>query len=212
MTKIHCLLLNVSCVVILMRNINLFVEDVAHEDFLTAIIKRYADEYNIETNIKPSSVRGGHGTVITELKQYVRDIQQNKEVLPDLVIVGTDSNCKGLMERENEINHVTSNIRDIVINMIPDPHIERWFLLDPEAFKTVYGMGSVKPDYKCERDRYKKMLLNAIYQATMTPPIDGTERLEELVNAMDLQRVEQSDRSIGRFLTALNRQFRNWQQ
>ena len=193
-----------------MRNINLFVEDVAHEDFLTALIRRFAEEYIVEINFKASSVRGGRGTVLSELKQFVRDLQQNKEVLPDLVIVGTDSNCKGLMERENEINRVTTDISEIVINMIPDPHIERWFLLDSEAFKTVYGMGCAKPDYKCERDRYKKRLLNSIFHATKTPPIDGTERLEELVNAMDLQRIEQSDRSMGRFLTALNRQFRSW--
>ena len=45
-----------------MRKINLFVEDVAHEDFLTALIQRLADAYNIEINIKPSSVRGGHGS------------------------------------------------------------------------------------------------------------------------------------------------------
>ena len=72
-----------------MRNINLFVEDVAHEDFLTALIRRLADTYNIEINIKPSSVRGGHGKVITELKQYLRDLQHNNEDLPDLIIVGT---------------------------------------------------------------------------------------------------------------------------
>ena len=35
-----------------MRNINLFVEDVAHEDFLTALIQRLAHEYNVEINIK----------------------------------------------------------------------------------------------------------------------------------------------------------------
>ena len=40
-----------------MRNINLFVEDVAHEDFLTALIQRLADAYIVEINIKPSSVR-----------------------------------------------------------------------------------------------------------------------------------------------------------
>ena len=45
-----------------MRNINLFVEDVAHEDFLTALIQRFADAHNIKINIKPSSVRGGHGS------------------------------------------------------------------------------------------------------------------------------------------------------
>ena len=157
-------------------------------------------------------MRGGRGTVITELKQYLRDLQYNKENLPDLVIVGTDSNCKGLSEREKEIDQVTSDLTGIVISMIPEPHIERWFLLDSEAFKTVFGRGCPAPDQKCESGRYKNMLLNAIYQATMTPPIDGIERVEELVNAIDLQRMEQSDKSVRRFLTALQRQFRIWQQ
>ena len=195
-----------------MCNINLFVEDVAHEDFLTALIQRFADAYIVEVNIKASSVRGGRGTVITELKQYLRDLQHNIEDLPDLVIVGTDSNCKGLSERETEINQVTSDLGDLVISMVPEPHIERWLLLDSEAFKTVFGKGCPVPDQKCERGRYKGLLLNAIYEATMVPPLDGIERVEELVYAMNFQRVERSDRSIRRFLTALQRQFRIWQQ
>ena len=195
-----------------MRNINLFVEDVAHEDFLTALIQRLADAYNIEINIKASSVRGGHGKVITELKQYLRDLQHYKDDLPDLIIVGTDSNCKGVSERETEINQVTSDLADLVISMVPEPHIERWLLLDSEAFKTVFGKGCPMPDQKCERGRYKGLLLNAIYEATTVPPLDGIERVEELVYAMNFQRVEQSDRSIHRFLTALQRQFRIWQQ
>ena len=195
-----------------MPNINIFVEDVAHEDFLTALIQPLANEYNVMITLNPSSVRGSRGTVITELKQYLRDLQKNKEDLPDLVIVGTDSNCERLMDRENEIKQVTSDLMDLVITMIPEPHIERWFLLDSEAFKEVYGKGCQKPDQKCERDRYKKMLLNAIYQATKTAPIDGTERIDELVNAMDFQRLIQSDRSIRRFLTPLHQQFRIWQE
>ena len=195
-----------------MRNINLFVEDVAHEDFLTTLIHRLADDYNITVSIRASSVRGGHGTVITELKQYLRDLQHNKEDLPDLIIVGTDSNCKGLSERETEINQVTSDLGDLVISMVPEPHIERWLLLDSEAFKTVFGKGCPVPDQKCERGRYKGLLLNTIYEATMVPPLDGIERVEELVYAMNFQRVEQSDRSIRRFLTALQRRFRIWQQ
>ena len=176
------------------------------------MIQRLAGVYNIKINIRASSVRGGHGTVIRELEQYLRDLQHTKEDLPDLVIVGTDSNCKGLSERQKEIDQVTSDLKDLVISMIPEPHIERWLLLDSEAFKTVFGKGCQQPDQKCERGRYKHMLLNAISQATMTPPIDGIERVEELVYAMNLQRVEQRDRSIRRFLTALQRQFRMWQQ
>ena len=195
-----------------MRNISLFVEDVAHEDFLTALIRRIADDYNITVSIRASSVQGGHGTVITELKQYLRDLQHNKEDLPHLIIVGTDSNCKGLSERETEINQVTSDLGDLVISMVPEPHIERWLLLDSAAFKTVFGKGCPVPDQKCERGRYKGLLLNAIYEATMVSPLDGIERVEELVYAMNFQRVEQSDRSIHRFLTALQRRFRIWQQ
>ena len=36
---------SVSCGGTLMRNINLFVEDEAHEDFLTALIQRFAMQY-----------------------------------------------------------------------------------------------------------------------------------------------------------------------
>ena len=203
---------SVSCGGTLMRNINLFVEDVAHEDFLTALIQRLADAHNVEINIKASSVRGGHGKVITELKQYIRDLQHYKEGLPDLIIVGTDSNCMGFSERETEINQVTSDLGDLVISMIPEPHIERWLLLDSGAFKTVFGKGCPVPDQKCERGRYKNMVLNAIYEATRVSPLDGMERIDELVNEMDLQRMSQTDKSIERFLSTLQRQFKIWQQ
>ena len=195
-----------------MRNINLFVEDIAHEDFLTAMIHRFADEYSIAVNINPSSVRGGHGTVITELSQYLRELRNNRQLLPDLVIVGTDSNCKGFLEREKEISHVITDLSDIVICMIPEPHIERWFLLDTEAFKSVFSKGCRKPDNKCERNRYKNLFLNAIFQATKISPLDGTEHIDDLVNAMNLHRLEQTDASIGRFIKSLQRRFRNWHQ
>ena len=195
-----------------MRNINLFVEDVAHEDFLAALIQRLADTYNIEINIKPSSVRGGHGKVITELKQYLRDLQHYKEGLPDLIIVGTDSNCKELSERETEINQVTSNLGDLIISMIPEPHIERWLLLDPAAFKVVFGKGCPAPDQRCEKDRYKKLLIEAVLEAGLIPILGGIEHTADIVNAMDFQRVAQSDRSFRRFFRALQHQFRAWQQ
>ena len=193
-----------------MRNINLFVEDAAHEDFLAALIQRFANDYNVKINIRAFSVRRGHGRVIAELKQYQRDLGRYKEDLPDLVIVGTDSNCKRLSAREREINLVTSDLTDRVISMIPDPHIERWLLLDSEAFKTVFGKGCPAPDQKCERGRYKHMLLNTIYNATMGPPLDGTERMEELVNAMNLEHMARNDVSVQRFLSALHRHFRTW--
>ena len=195
-----------------MRNISIFVEDIAHEDFLTSILIRFANDHNIKININASSVRGGHGTVSTELKQFLRDLRHNRQLMPDLVIVGTDSNCKGYLERKNEIRNVISNYSGIVICMIPDPHIERWLLLDSEAFKSVYGKGCQKPDKKCEKGRYKNLLLNAIFQATKISPLDGMERIDDLVEIMNFQQLEQLDDSIGKFIKSLRQRFRTWQQ
>ena len=195
-----------------MRNINLFVEDEAHEDFLIALIQRFAYDYNITISIKASSVRGGHGKVIAELRQYQQNLQHSREGLPDLIVVGIDSNCTGFLEREREINQVVSDFTDLVIHAVPEPHIERWLLLDSEAFKTVFGKGCPAPDQKCERDRYKRFLLGAIRNAGVIPILGGIEHTTDLVNAMNLQRVARIDKSLERFLRALQRQFRIWQQ
>ena len=195
-----------------MRNISLFVEDTAHEDFLVALVQRVANAYNIEIKVKVSSVRGGHGVVITELRQYQQDLRHNDEDLPDLIIVGTDSNCRGFLQREKEVNQATSNLADRVISMIPQPHIERWLLLDSEAFKKVLGKGCSVPKRKCDRDRYKRLLLQAIRDAGVVPLLGGIEQTTYLVNAMDLQHLEQSDRSFRRFFRALQHRFEIWQQ
>ena len=195
-----------------MHNINLFVEDIAHEDFLTTLIQRLAEEYNVKINIKASSVRGGHGKVIRELKRYLHDLRHYKEDLPDLIIVGADGNREGFSERKKAIDQVTSGFTDLVICAIPDPHIERWLLLDSAAFKTVLGKGCQAPDQKFEKDRYKKLLMEAVLEAGLMPILGGIEHAADIVNAMDFQRVAQSDGSFRRFLRALQQRFEIWQQ
>ncbi len=210
--KARYLRLNVSCGGTLMRNISLFVEDTVHEDFLVVLVQRVANAYNIEIKIKVSSVRGRHEAVITELGQYQQDLQRNCEDLPDLIIVGTDSNGRGFLQREKEVNQATSNLADRVISMIPQPHIERWLLLDSEAFKKVFGADCSVPKRKCDHDRYKRLLLQAILDGGVVPLLGGIERTTDLVNAMDLQHLEQSDRSFRRFFRALQHRFEIWQQ
>ncbi len=195
-----------------MININLFVEDEAHEVFLNALIHRFANDHEVIINIKASSVRGGYGKTISELEQYQRDLLRNKEYLPDLVIVATDSNCKGFSERERSIKQASADLGNLVISMIPEPHIERWLLLDPVAFKKVLGKGCPIPDQKCERGRYKRQLLKAISNAGVTPLLGGIEHTEDLVSAMNFQRAAQIDKSIDKFLKELRRRFRTWQQ
>ena len=195
-----------------MRNISLFVEDTVHEDFLVALVQRVADAYNIEIDIKVSSVRDGHEKIITELKQYQQDLLYSAGELPDLIIVGTDSGGKGFLQREKEINQAIPNLVDRVISMIPKPHIERWLLLDSEAFKKVFGEDCSVPNRKCDRNRYKRLLLQAIRDAGVIPLLAGIEYTRDLVNTMNFQHMEQSDRSFRRFFRTLQHQFGAWQQ
>lgn len=195
-----------------MYNISIFAEDRTLERFIIALAERLANTYHVKINLIRYSVRGGQGKVINALKKYQQDLHRNQENLPDLIIVGTDSNCKGFLEQEREIHQAISDYTNLVISATPEPHIERWLLLDSQAFKTVFSRGCPTPDQKCEQDRYKKLLLNAIMEAGMMPPLDGTERVADLVNEMDLQRMSQTDKSIDRFLSALQRRFKIWQQ
>lgn len=195
-----------------MRNISLFVEGTVHEDFLVALVHRIANTYNIEINVKVSNVRGRHENVITELGQYQQDLQHNDEDLPDLIIVGTDSNSKGFLQREKEIHQATPSLADRLISMIPKPYIERWLLLDLEAFKEIFGTDCSVPNRKYDRYHYKRLLLQAIRDAGVVPLLGGVERIADLVNAMNLQHMEQRDRSFRRFFRALQQRFEVWQQ
>lgn len=196
-----------------MREVALFVEDIGHEEFLKAMVKKFSALYNVPVKVVPRSVRGGHGRATTELKQYLRDLQRQQKPIPDLVIVARDANCQGIADRERELKEISEKferIQDLVVYAIPDPHIERWLLLDSAAFKSVLGKGCAAPDHKCDRDRYKILLLNAIREAEVEPLLGGMEYAEDLVNAMDVQRMKTQDQSLGKLLQELGNQFKLW--
>ncbi len=113
-----------------MPNINLFVEDRGHEAFIRALVGRFAKQYRIPVKTSFESAKGGHGKVISKLKGYISDLQNDQEYWPDLLIVATDGNCKGFLERKQEIDNAMKGFSGQVIYAIPDPHIERWLLLD----------------------------------------------------------------------------------
>lgn len=191
-----------------MRKIVLFAEDYGHEAFIDTLTKRIAAEIGIEVRIDHRSVRGGHGRVITEYRSYLDDLRREKNQLPDLLIAATDANCKGYAERSREIEDASKEYQGFTVCAIPDPHIERWLLLDSAAFKSVVGKGCNTPDQKCSRGRYKKLLLEAMHNAGVNPPLGGMEYAEDIVNVMDLQRID--DKSLERFCKELQSKFKAW--
>lgn len=194
-----------------MRDIALFVEDFAHQSFLAALLQRLAAENGVAVHLDWRNARRGHGAVVNELKQFFRDLQRGRDALPDLVVVATDANCKGLVERLRQITDVTGKVDVPVVCAVPDPHIERWMLVDSAAFKTVFGHGCNAPDQKCERMRYKKMLIDAIRASGVTPSLGGIEFSEDVVKAMDLDRATAADASLRKLVQDLRGVFQAWQ-
>ena len=189
-----------------MRRIILFAEDYGHEAFITALITRLAGEQKAEVAIINRSVKGGHGKVLSEFKYFLEELTRGRQSVPDLIVLVTDANCKGYGERRREI----ADFKDFMICAIPDPHIERWLLLDSAAFKAVFGKGCKAPDQKCERGRYKHLLSEAIQATGIVPPLGGMEYAEDIVKAMDMEQMEQANASLGRFLKELRSVFKKW--
>lgn len=193
-----------------MRDIYLFAEDDGHEQFISALVARFVEGYGVECRLVPRNVSGGHGAVLNELKRFCHDLQRQHGVLPDLLIIATDGNCKGFAERRREVGAAIGSLTPFTIYAIPDPHIERWLLLDSTAFRSALGRGCAAPDQKCERDRYKRLLREAVREAGRMPRLGGIEFAKPLVRAMDLQRVSGQDTGLGRLLDGLNEHFARW--
>ncbi|MBI5141727.1 MAG: DUF4276 family protein [Nitrospirae bacterium] len=193
-----------------MRNIVLFVEDYGHESVIRTLIQRFSQEKTLQVSIVSRSVRGGHGKAVSELKTYLRSLEQGKGDVPDLLVVAIDANCRGYTERKREVDEVNDQFQGITICAIPDPHIERWLLLDSSAFKAVLGKGCAAPNQKCSKDRYKQLLIESIRNAGVSPLLGGIEHAEDIVNALDLTKMEQADASLGRFLKELKSKFNEW--
>ena len=192
-----------------MREIALFVEDYAHRQIIGALVQRIAEECEIAIHLDWRNAVRGHGKVIAELNDYMRDLRRQGGPWPDLIVVATDANCKGINERTQEIGGRDEPAPMILA--IPDPHIERWLLLDGAAFKTVFGKGCDAPDQKCDRNRYKQRLIEAIHATGTIPILGGIEYAEDIVQQININRVTQVDRSFRRFVEELRDVFQSWQ-
>lgn len=186
------------------------MEDDYHREFLGALVQRLATLYKIQVEINFVSAYGGHGKVLYELRHHILDLQRDKSNTPDLFIVATDGNCKGYVGRKQEIERAIKDFSGTLIYAIPDPHIERWLLLDSAAFKTVLGQGCSAPIQKCQRDLYKRLLSDAIRNAVGSSTFSGIEYIADLVNAMNLDYLERAEESLGRLLKELRHVFQEW--
>jgi hypothetical protein len=194
-----------------MREILIFGEDFAHEKVAENLVRRVSHESGTDIRLAVRSCRRGFGTLVSELGSFSRDVADGEHALPDMFLVITDANCKGLKARSKEVEAaVPEELQPFLVCLIPDPHVERWLLLDSHAFKDVLGHGCAAPDHKCERDRYKTLLRQAVSSAGVTPQLGGLEYADDLMAAMDLQRAEDADSSFRKALQQLRGFYARW--
>lgn len=185
--------------------VDLFAEDRAHEAFLAPLIGRCADEVGRPITLNVRTARGGHPRVLEELELYQQSVTFGIIPAPDLLVVAIDANCQQFTKaRDTIMGKVIPRLIDQVVTACPDPHIERWYLADPDSFETVVGSRPAIAEKKCKKDYYKAALAQAVIDAGHPSTLQGIEFAEEIVSAMDLYRAGRNEGSLKHFTDGIS--------
>ena len=187
-----------------------FLEDIAHEKFITALVRRVSREVGLTQQTLEHVIynaSGGKGQTMTELRRFLRDVQRGRIPPTPVLVVAIDGNCQGYTEKHNEIRRVAGDYgyAGQLVCAIPDPHIERWYMADPGGLQQAIGAGvrPVSPAYKCERGRYKRAMLDVFADVGIKPLLGGAEYGNDVVKAMDLYAAQQADPALKHFVDHL---------
>lgn len=186
--------------------VDIFVEDRAHEAFLSVLLTRLANEANRPVRSRTRIARGGHGRVLHELSLYQRAAERQiaGARMPDWVIVAIDANCHSHQQARREVRlKLLDSFVDRTVIACPDPHVELWFLADLESFAQIVGVQPRMSRGKCERSYYKQVLAKAVVDAGHPPTLGGIEFAQEIVAQMDLYRAGRSHSSLGHLVDEL---------
>lgn len=190
--------------------IGCFLEDIAQERLVTALIKKVLflrQTISADLVLEVRNSTGGVGRALGSFEDYLRRWRSGSQSSYDALVVAIDGNCAGYAAKKKQILETVTQVGypGEIICAIPNPHIEKWYLADPRGFKDRFGGSELPkgPRYKCERDRYKRALLTAFQNAEVEVPLGGAEYGDEIVQCMDLPRAEQSDRELRLFIRDL---------
>ena len=179
--------------------VDLFVEDIAHEMFLRALATRLAREERVTPEFRVRTSIGGHGRVLQELELYQRNLERGSGglQLPDAALVATDANCQGHVAAKRSVSTaLRPALMDRTVVVCPDPHIERWYMADPDSFGEIVGSRPRLGRRKCQRDVYKTILADAVRRAGHPAMLDGIDFAADLVEGMDLHRAGRNQSSL----------------
>lgn len=191
--------------------VEFFVEDDAHRQLLVPLVERMGREEGLALQCQIRNAHGGHAKAMTSFKRYqlLREKGVGGRAAPAILVVAIDGNCSSFTETARNIRRATGDpFVHMLVTACPDPHIERWYLADPDSFHAVVGTRPSVGRRKCVRDHYKQMLTTAILGAGHPSTLDGVEFARELADAMDLFRAGKHDSSLKAFVRDLRESLR----
>lgn len=190
----------------------LFCEDLGHESFVRALLRRLRQDEHLSVNLEVRSSRGGLGRGVAELRAWQRAVRAQGG-LPDLLLVLLDANSDGPATRRRQIQEVLDpSLFPRVAVGTPDPYIERWYFADEEAFQIVAG---VRPpgtrELKSNRLAWKAALRRAIDDAGGFLLNDIADLAPEILERMDLYAAAKAEPTLNQFLSELRSALRSLQ-
>ena len=187
------------------------------EGFIKALVNRVAQDLSMPIDSLRHDIRSARdgSTSIREFKRFMRDTMQTDSSDADLLIVTIDGNCKGYRERIRQLEgYVSPNhpLRHKMVFAVPDPHIERWYIMDQRAFKNGVGIDRAPdmPPYKCKKDYYKSLLRQALAESDVSSFLGGAEYAENIVNNMvSIDALSDQNAGFGTFVDSLRDSLRH---
>ena len=187
------------------RRVAFFLEDSAQEAIIPPLFSRLAAEAQWSENqldLQVLSARAGGS--VRAFRNFLKDARQRGHLNADLLIVGVDANCKGFTARRDLVVKAAgrSTTYPAVITAIPDPHVERWYLLDVAALSNAAGapIAASVPAYKCEKNHYKNLLRQAFAGSGIAPPLGGLEYGPLVAKGMDLFAAAKQDHGLADYV------------
>jgi len=187
-----------------MRRVLLLAEDTGHVDVVSALVSRIAKELKVPVSVK-AEIGDGSG-IASMTNSILRELARDDKARPHLIVIAKDANCRGLSACRDTLSKMVEKAGGApckIVYCTPDPHVERWLLLDSAAFKSIFGRGITPPTYKCERDVYKQLLGQHLKESGYDAHISPTEVAPQIVDSMALTPGRGLDDSLERFLTDL---------
>jgi hypothetical protein len=178
------------------------------EQMIKALIQRVATDMGVDEHAYIIETRNGTGGIPAALRafeRYANDLEAGNESRPWVVVLAIDSDCDPAARR-GELADLTARIATYccLAVAIPDPYVERWYLLDLAALKDALGAGPAGAYPKtCDKTYYKRALVNAIEGAGLEARLGGYEWADVIVPQLDLYQAARTEPNLGAFVESL---------